>query len=65
MMPVGPAREFSSFQPGVVVLTDAGISSRDGTFFRDSDGTLTDYTCRVLIANAAWTQRQDGAYCFF
>ena len=47
--------EFSSPQPGNVALGDAGISSRDGTFFRASDGTLTGYARGVLIANAAWT----------
>lgn len=45
---------FSSSQPGVLALADAGISHRDGTFFRN-DGTLTDYSRGVLIANAAWT----------
>ena len=46
---------FSSPEPGAVALADAGISRRDGTFFRASDGTLTDYARGVLIANAAWT----------
>ena len=40
---------------GAVALADAGISSRDGTFFRATDGTLTDYARGVLIANAAWS----------
>lgn len=42
-------------QPGALALIDAGISQRDGTFFRASDGTLTNYARGVLIANAAWT----------
>lgn len=46
---------FSSAVPGVVALADAGVSRRDGTFFRSSDGTLTNYARGVLIANAAWT----------
>lgn len=46
---------FWSPQPGEVGLTDAGISPRDGTYFRASDQTLTDYARGVLIANAAWT----------
>ena len=46
---------FWSPQPGEVNLTDAGISPRDGTFFRAADQTLTDYARGVLIANAAWT----------
>ena len=46
---------FSSPDPDVVALADAGLSRRDGTFFRASDGTLTDYARGVLIANAAWT----------
>jgi len=45
---------FWSPQPGAIALDDAGISPRDGTFFR-ADGTLTDYARGVLIANAAWT----------
>ncbi|CCL98011.1 uncharacterized protein FIBRA_00004 [Fibroporia radiculosa] len=47
--------EFWTAQPGAIALTDAGISPRDGTFFRASDGTLTNYARGVLIANAAWT----------
>lgn len=46
---------FSSPQPGAVALADAGIGRRDGTFFRASDETLTNYARGVLIANAAWT----------
>ena len=42
-------------QPGELGLTDAGIRPRDGTFFRGSDQTLTNYARGVLIANAAWT----------
>ncbi|KAI0719929.1 hypothetical protein C8Q72DRAFT_788521 [Fomitopsis betulina] len=45
---------FWSPQPGAIAQGDAGISPRDGTFFR-ADGTLTDYARGVLIANAAWT----------
>ena len=45
---------FSSPDPNVLALADAGISRRDGTFFR-TDGTLTDYARGVLVANAAWT----------
>ncbi|KAH9920648.1 uncharacterized protein B0H18DRAFT_1086374 [Fomitopsis serialis] len=43
-----------SCRPGAIAQDDAGISPRDGTFFR-ADGTLTDYARGVLIANAAWT----------
>ncbi|KAI0668200.1 hypothetical protein C8Q78DRAFT_980285 [Trametes maxima] len=46
---------FSSPEPGAVALADAGIGRRDGTFFRASDETLTNYARGVLIANAAWT----------
>lgn len=46
---------FWSPQPAELGLTDAGITPRDGTFFRASDQTLTDYARGVLIANAAWT----------
>ena len=46
---------FSSPDPGAVALADAGIGRRDGTFFRASDETLTNYARGVLIANAAWT----------
>ena len=35
-------------------LVDSGIENRDSTFFR-MDGSLTDYSRGVLIANAAWT----------
>ena len=42
-------------QPGELVLTDMGVRPRDGTFFRSSDQTLTNYARGVLIANAAWT----------
>ncbi|EMD31184.1 hypothetical protein CERSUDRAFT_120045 [Gelatoporia subvermispora B] len=45
---------FSRPQPDDLALADAGISSRDGTFFRP-DGSLTRYARGVLIANAAWT----------
>ncbi|KAG6848535.1 hypothetical protein H0H93_016245 [Arthromyces matolae] len=46
---------FSTPQVGEVALTDAGIHPRDSTFFRTTDGTLTNYARGVLIANAAWT----------
>ncbi|KAF9467528.1 hypothetical protein BDZ94DRAFT_962073 [Collybia nuda] len=46
---------FTTPQAGVVALADAGVSHRDGTFFRKEDGTLTNYARGVLIANAAWT----------
>lgn len=46
---------FSSANPEYVGLVEAGFNSRDGTFFRASDGTLTDYARGVLFANAAWT----------
>lgn len=46
---------FWSPQANELGLTDAGIRPRDGTFFRASDQTLTDYARGVLIANAAWT----------
>ncbi|THG95076.1 hypothetical protein EW026_g6508 [Hermanssonia centrifuga] len=46
---------FWSPQAGELALADAGISPRDGTFFRASDQTLTNYARGVLIANAAWT----------
>ncbi|KAH9915584.1 uncharacterized protein BXZ73DRAFT_54228 [Epithele typhae] len=45
---------FSSPDPVVVALADAGVSRRDGAYFR-ADGTLTDFARGVLIANAAWT----------
>ncbi|KZT01995.1 uncharacterized protein LAESUDRAFT_662753 [Laetiporus sulphureus 93-53] len=40
--------------PGAIALNNAGISVREGSFFR-ADGTLTDYARGVLIANAVWT----------
>ncbi|PBK94339.1 hypothetical protein ARMGADRAFT_965263 [Armillaria gallica] len=46
--------EFWEPQVGEIVLADAGIDNRDGTFFRD-DGALTRYARGVLLANAAWT----------
>ncbi|KAH7907435.1 hypothetical protein BJ138DRAFT_1014511 [Hygrophoropsis aurantiaca] len=47
---------FSFPDPEYVALLDAGTTAgRDGTYFRTSDGTLTDYARGVLIANAAWT----------
>ncbi|KAG6331113.1 hypothetical protein ID866_7976 [Astraeus odoratus] len=46
---------FSDPNPDYVSMVEAGFSGRDGTFFRASDGTLTDYARGVLIANAAWT----------
>ncbi|KAF8879595.1 hypothetical protein BD779DRAFT_1628013 [Infundibulicybe gibba] len=46
---------FTTPQPGVVALADAGLNHRDATFFRTQDGTLTNYARGVLIANAAWT----------
>lgn len=46
---------FSSPNPEYVSLIGAGINGRDTTFFRASDGTLTDYARGVLFANAAWT----------
>src|SRR5882762_1527562 len=46
---------FSSPQPNYVVLLNAGSNHRDTTFFRGSNGTLTNYSRGVLIANAAWT----------
>ncbi|KAI0701289.1 hypothetical protein BC835DRAFT_1411439 [Cytidiella melzeri] len=42
-------------QAGELALTDMGVRPRDGTFFRSSDQTLTNYARGVLIANAAWT----------
>ncbi|EIW73958.1 hypothetical protein CONPUDRAFT_86097 [Coniophora puteana RWD-64-598 SS2] len=45
---------FSFPNPEYVSLLDAGASNRDDTYFRSSDGTLTDYSRGVLIANAAW-----------
>ncbi|KAH0835522.1 hypothetical protein J3R83DRAFT_9211 [Lanmaoa asiatica] len=46
---------FSSANPEYVGLIEAGFSGRDTTFFRASNGTLTDYARGVLFANAAWT----------
>ena len=46
---------FSSTNPDYVGLIEAGFNGRDSTFFRASDGTLTDYARGVLFANAAWT----------
>jgi hypothetical protein len=46
---------FTIPQAGIVALADAGVSRRDATFFRPSDGTLTNYAKGVLITNAAWT----------
>ena len=37
---------------------DQSISSRDGTFFDQSTGTLSGYAKGVLIANAVWTARR-------
>ena len=38
-----------------LVLAKEGISSRDGTFFNKSTGTLPGYAKGVLIANTVWT----------
>lgn len=46
---------FWSPQAGELALADAGVTPRDGTYFRASDQTLTNYARGVLIANAAWT----------
>lgn len=46
---------FWSPQAGELALAGTGVSPRDGTFFRSSDQTLTNYAREVLIANAAWT----------
>ncbi|KIJ62393.1 hypothetical protein HYDPIDRAFT_94511 [Hydnomerulius pinastri MD-312] len=46
---------FSFANPEYVSLVEAGFNGRDRTFFRASDGTLTDYARGVLYANAAWT----------
>ena len=46
---------FWSPQAGELALADAGVRPRDGTYFRSSDQTLTNYARGVLIANAAWT----------
>jgi hypothetical protein len=43
---------FTTPQVAVVALADVG---RDATYFRQDDGTLTNYARGVLIANAAWT----------
>ncbi|KAI0338773.1 hypothetical protein BDW22DRAFT_1432294 [Trametopsis cervina] len=42
-------------QASELAQADAGVGLRDGTYFRSSDQTLTDYARGVLIANAAWT----------
>ncbi|KAI0086063.1 hypothetical protein BDY19DRAFT_895416 [Irpex rosettiformis] len=42
-------------EAGELALADMGVRPRDGTFFRSSDQTLTNYARGVLIANAAWT----------
>ena len=42
-------------QADELALADMGVRPRDGTFFRSSDQTLTNYARGVLIANAAWT----------
>ncbi|KAG1729358.1 uncharacterized protein EDB91DRAFT_1060049 [Suillus paluster] len=46
---------FTSASPDYVAMLEAGLNLRDATYFRASDGTLTDYARGVLIANAAWT----------
>ena len=46
---------FSSPNPEYLAVIEAGFNGRDSTFFRTSDGTLTDYARGVLFANAAWT----------
>lgn len=46
---------YSSANPEYVGLIEAGFNGRDTTFFRTSNGTLTDYARGVLLANAAWT----------
>jgi len=46
---------FSKPNPEFVGMAEAGFNPRDRTFFRASDGTLSDYARGVLIANAAWT----------
>ncbi|KAF8419239.1 hypothetical protein L210DRAFT_3347969, partial [Boletus edulis BED1] len=46
---------FSSLNPEYVSMIEAGFNGRDSTFFRPSDGTLTDYARGVLFTNAAWT----------
>ncbi|KAG0692175.1 hypothetical protein DFH29DRAFT_1009200 [Suillus ampliporus] len=46
---------FTPASPDYVAILEAGFNHRDGTYFRASDGTLTDYARGVLIANAAWT----------
>lgn len=45
---------FSAPQAGIIALADIGVSHRDGTFFRKSNGTLTNYARGILLANAAW-----------
>ncbi|KAG1774285.1 hypothetical protein EV702DRAFT_1270075 [Suillus placidus] len=46
---------FTSASPDYVAMLEAGFNHRDETYFRASDGILTDYARGVLIANAAWT----------
>jgi hypothetical protein len=46
---------FGHPDPDTVALADAGLLRRDSTFFRKTDGTLTNYARGILIANAAWT----------
>ena len=46
---------FSKPNPEFVAVAQVGFNARDKTFFRASDGTLTDYARGILIANAAWT----------
>ena len=45
---------FSSAVQIPAFSTSTGFTRRDGTFFRP-DGSLTDYSRGVLIANATWT----------
>ena len=45
---------FGTAQLSADELADSGIQNRDSTYFR-TDGSLTDYSRGVLIANAAWT----------
>lgn len=45
---------FSSAAQIPAFSTSTSFSRRDGTYFR-SDGSLTDYSRGVLIANATWT----------
>ncbi|KAF9236138.1 hypothetical protein BU15DRAFT_50518 [Melanogaster broomeanus] len=46
---------FSSANPEYISLVEAGFNGRDTTFFKASDGTLTNYARGVLFANTAWT----------